>query len=239
MNPEVTMTIEVSVLDSPDLFTDNRSLLFHRPKTVQDSTAVPQLGAVTFISEKSDASLKLTDLAAACGKKAFSLIRAYCGEPYKGWLFVADGPWREATRVVLHQRLWKNHRNLIEATPSGTRSDEIEIKCGTKVRYAGLLDITDGLIDMATNAARTCPSFAIIFSRRNDITLASSIGQIFCHSFPKEDGLKRTSVDWMSLAIALCPEGDLLLRVTGLFDDHEAAVDVIGTPKDLLALRCH
>lgn len=227
------MTIEVSRFLSEDLYVDNASLLFDRRQSGKHSTSAPPLGAVTFLAVKTDPSQKLQDLAVACGREAFSLVREAYKNPYKCWLFVSDGPWREATRIVLHQRLWKSHRDLLEAYVSGIKSEDVEIKVGNKVRYAGLVQISEELIEKAIDSVRVNSSFAIIFSRRSDIVTSRSIEEIFWNAFTQQDSVERTSIDWMALAVALCAKGDVLLRVSGLFDDNEAAADLIATPQNL------
>ena len=92
------------------------------------------------------------------------------------------------------------------------------------------------MIDKAIDSSRGGSSFAIIFSRRNDIDSPHSIQEIFSHGFTKHNDVEQTSIDWMALAISLCPKGDMLLRVSGHFDDREAAVDLIATPQNLPTL---
>ena len=227
------MTINVSRVLSPDLYAENDSLLLMRSHAGQGSNSAPPLGAITWIAVKAVPSQKLHDLAFACAKEAFSRVTASQHDRLKFWLFVSDGPWKEATRVVVHQKLWKNHRDLVEADANCIKSEEVEMKAGSKVRYAGLIEISSVLVEKSIEAVRVCSSFAIIFSRRNDIVLPTSIEEIFRSAFPMQNDLEQTSIDWKGLATALCPKGDLLLRVSGLFDDHEAAVDVIASPQNL------
>lgn len=230
------MTINVSRVLSPDLYAENDSLLLKRTYAGQHSNSVPPLGAITCIAVKADPSQKLQDLALACAKEAFSLVTASHNDRLRCWLFVSDGPWKEATRIVVHQKLWKNHRDLFEADAGCIKSEEVEIKAGSKVRYAGLIEISSVLVEKAIESVRVCSSLAIIFSRRSDIVLPMSVEQIFRSAFSMQNGLEQTSIDWKALAVALCPKGDLLLRVSGLFDDHEAAVDIIASPQNLPAV---
>ncbi len=227
------MTIDVSTFTSEDLYSENLSLILDPQRLPPHLTAAPPLGAVTFVAKKSVPSQNLRDLAIACGREAFPLAKSTGNEVKTGWLFVSDGPWKDANRIVRHQRLWKNHRELVEAGTNGFKSDEVAIERDGKVRYAGLLEITDALIDKAIEATRVNTSFAIVFSSRTDIVFSESVSYIFSHAFTKQNGYEGTSIDWVTLAIALCPQGDVLMRVSGLFDDPEAAVDLIATPQNL------
>lgn len=233
MKQGAIMTIDVSAFTSEDLYSENLSLILDPQRIPPHLTPAPPLGAVTFIARKSVPSQNLRDLAIACGREAFPLAKSTGNEVKTGWLFVSDGPWRDANRIVLYQRLWKNHRDLVEAGTNGLKSDEVAIQRHGKIRYAGLLEITDALIDKAIEATRVNTSFAIVFSSRADIVFSESINYIFSHAFTKKNGYEGTSIDWMTLAITLCPRGDVLMRVSGLFDDREAAVDLIATPRNL------
>jgi len=115
----------------------------------------------------------------------------------------------------------------------GIRSEEVEIMIGNKVRYAGLAEVTPGLTDQALEIARTDHACAIIFSRRGDITNAFSVESIFRIAFTSVSGEGETHLDWLALAVSLCPLGDILMRMSGQFDDRDAAADLIATPGNL------
>jgi len=200
------------------------------------NTAVP-FCAITFVAQQTSPDQNLPDLAEACGREAFFKVSSIFNSSYKRWLFVSDGPWREITKVVEYKRLWKLNRDVFEACGVGIKSDEISFTNGNMVRFAGFLEITEGLVKKAIELTRTCNSCAIIFSRREELINSDSIGQFFSVAFPKRHGLAQTRIDWKDLAMEICPKGDLLLRIHGLFDDPEAAADLIGT-KEIIALIC-
>lgn len=226
------MTIEVSRIISPDLFVENGSLLLNRTQARRLSLPVPALGAITFLARKTDPFQKLQVLAAACGREAFSQLKSH-DKSYQPWIFISDGPWQEVSRISQNHRLWGRHRELVKANPHGIRSDDVEIRIGKQVRFAGLIKISEEMIETAIESARCNTSHAIIFSRRSEIVLPHSIRQIFHAAFPQQEGIAQTSIDWLSLALGLCPLGDILLRVSGGFDDPEAAIDLISLPENL------
>ena len=226
------MTTEVLQVVSPDLYTDNDSLLLDRNQAETILHSPPSLAAISFVAKNEQSIGKLQDLCRACGIKAASFVSGLSAD-YQCWLFVADGPWREASPVVRHRRLWKNHRSLSDSLVEGTRSAEVEIMIGNKVRYAGLAEVTPELTDQAFEIARTDRACAIIFSRRGDITNAFSVESIFRIAFPCVSGEGATHVDWLALAVSLCPLGDILMRMSGQFDDRDAAADLIATPGNL------
>jgi hypothetical protein len=187
---------------------------------------------VSFVAKAEGVPDGLQELARACGDEAASFVAAR-SVPRKGWLFVADGPWREATALVLHRRLWKNRVSLSESQVGGRRSEEVAIRNGRNVRYAGVVEVTPELMDQAVDIVRTDHACAIIFSSRVDMTDPANIETIFRSAFSGASDEARIDVDWLALAVSLCPLGDVLLRVSGLFDDREAAVDLIATPENL------
>jgi hypothetical protein len=230
------MTINVVKIVSPDLFVENESIAFNPHLAILRVGSVPALSAVTFIATKSGASYDLDELAVACGNEAMAFILNIVGDNYRAWLFVSDGPWKPATRVARHKKLWKNHADLVSSNGVLEVGEEAEMESGGLVRFAGLLEVTGEAFIKAIRLVRTNWACAIIFSKRANFGSQASARSIFLSAFPKTNGVQRASIDWMTLAMDICPLGDILIRVSGLFDDHEAAVDVIAD-KGLLLKR--
>ena len=76
----------------------------------------------------------------------------------------------------------------------------------------------------------------MFFSKRLNVDSVEGVRSVFSSAFPKKDGIEQITVDWLRLALDLCPQGDILIRVTGLFDDREAGVDLIGVENTVLRL---
>jgi hypothetical protein len=236
MKQVIIMTTNIRKIVSPDLFVENDSILFDRRRAAALVESVSPLGAITLVNSES-ASETLGMRAIACGRGAVSLVSSVLGTDYRLWLFVADGPWKHASRITSHHKLWKNHRDLVEYDAVLKIGDEIEIVSDGLIRYAGLLEISCNSCDKAINSVRTNASFSMIFSKRPNVDSAQGVRSIFSSAFPKKDGVEQVAVDWLSLALGLCPQSDILIRVSGLFDDREAAVDVIATEGTILTLR--
>ena len=236
MKQATIMTTNIRKIVSPDLFVENDSILFDRRRAAEFVENIPLLGAITLVATDL-ASESLERRAIACGREAVSAVSSVWGTDYALWLFVADGPWKHANRITSHQKLWKNHRDLVESDGISKIGEEIEVVSDGLIRYAGLLEISRNSCDKAINCVRTNPSFSMIFSKRPNVDCAQSVRSIFSSAFPKKDGVEQIAVDWLSLALVLCPQSDILIRVTGLFDDREAAVDVIATEDTVLRLR--
>lgn len=230
------MTTSVNRTTSPDLFVENESLLFDRARASHMSDTIPPLAAITFSAEKSTMLEDLKDLASACGKDAVFLAKSKMGKEFRVWLFVSQRPWQPANRIVRHRKLWKDYRELIESGGIVNVSDEVEVSSEVGIRFSGVLEVTGSSIESALELVRTNPACAMICSKRQDIDSQVSVRSIFSFAFPKKDGIEQVQVDWMTLALGLCPMGDVLIRVSGQFDDREAAVDVIALQEYILSL---
>src|SRR5258708_1368527 len=122
------MTTNFHKILSPDLFVENDSLLFDRGHAAGYTSLIPSLGPHTFVDGNSDPSETLEKRAVACGNEAVSLVLTALGEDFRLWLFVADGSWREKTRIVRHHKLWKTHRALLESSAVLKIGEEVEIE---------------------------------------------------------------------------------------------------------------
>ena len=231
------MTISVFKEISNDVFANYTSDYWEIGDFDSKSKKHTPLCALTFVAHQTSPNQNLRELAEACGREAFLKVISVFNNLYKGWIFVSDGPWREKTRIVEYKKLWKLNRDIYEACGAGIKSDELLFENGAAVRYAGFLEITEAMVDRAIDMVRTHYSCAIIFSRRKDIYNSLSIVQFFSAGFPKIKGVPQTRIDWKHLAMELCPNGDLLLRIHGRFDDREAAAELIGT-KENISLIC-
>lgn len=237
IHPRGTMVIEVRKHVSENLFVENESILFDYRRVAQQMSTIPSLGAVTFVAKRRDFSVSLRDLSIACGNEALSFVRRTLRETWQAWLFVSDGPWQSATRIRKYRKLWKNYPDLIAGDANVHMNNEVAMEAEGKVRYAGMLEIVDENYERAIDFARLNPAVLIMFSKHRDIDNEVFIEHVFRSAFPKSKGIEETRVDWMTLAVALCPQEYLLMRVSGCFDDREAAVDLIGSPQNIPDLQ--
>ncbi|MBD3673949.1 MAG: hypothetical protein HUJ26_10540 [Planctomycetaceae bacterium] len=227
------MTIRTKRITSPNLFVDNDSILFDRDRAKSFAEDIPDLSAITIIAQPSGFPVTLSDQAVSCAQEALSLIQAQVDRQYRMFLFVTSGPWQESNRIVRYKKLWKLIPNI---SGSVKFSEEVEFKRDNKLMYAGLVEFIISDINSLVEIARTDISSAIICSHRDKIDSLASINNIFTHAFPTYKEKPLTRVDWLALAIEVCPLGDILVRVNGTFDDRESAVDIISTKEIISSL---
>ncbi len=197
-----------------------------------------ELSAVTFLARKTAWTDELSSMLQACG----SLMKQFfvdCGfHDYDFWLVVAHGPWQPDTRITRYRKLWKSNRQLVPFRNLTNRSDEILIESDAGLRYAGMVELDDNTFGQAIELLRTDSACFILASNRSQVHSADSLVNMISLAFPNDDsGMKSTSVDWLNVAASLCARGDFVVRVSGLFDDPEATIDLIFSSEVLPDFR--
>lgn len=219
------MITNIRTIVTPDLLVENDSFLLDRVRAGKLAD-LPQMGALTFISSETE-SESLEQRAIACGVKAVSIVRAIYRDQYKLWLFVADS-WRPINRISKHIKLWRSIKNSIDCETALSFSDEVPFESDGKIRYAGLLLISDRSLANAINTVRLNSSCFLFFSNRQDVDTPDGVQLLYKMAFRGALDIGNTSIDYHSLIAQLCAIGDICVRATGLFDDRDAAVDLFG-----------
>jgi hypothetical protein len=233
MRQEIIMTINVQKTIFRNVFDDPKWPLFDKSRGHSYTDSIPNLGIVEFSSTSGD--LGLEQLAVACWSEAAASISFLTKDHYEKLMFVSERYWMPATTDLLRRNTDERRRlNLFKeclrtlGAPVSESTDYVKVDAGEIVRFADLFKIDNENLIGAVHAARINPSYAIICSKRLDIVAKPNIRSIVAAAFPTSDSAQQTSIDWMLLALRVCPLGDLLIRVTGMFDDSEASVEIIA-----------
>lgn len=222
------MTIKVVEIESRDLFVENDSIVFKLSDAQWFTTDVPALAARTFIAQDDEHRASLCELSSACS----TLLNSYLWkQPNEGlYLFIADGPWQPNTRITRRQ-------NLLARKGVSKGGIGIELTFGpfviermTEFRAAGLLRIDHSTVPGAISMLRSDQACAIISGFDHSFCDMKGIEWIFQAAFKDEKQELSSSINWLNLAITLCPKGIRLVRATGAFDDVEASIDIIYSP---------
>jgi hypothetical protein len=214
------MTIEPVRTEVADLFAPGAPVRFDPEK------GRATLAAVSYTAAKRDPSEDLAELARAAAERAAAAL--YGGRGIRDprvVLFVADGPWQPDTAVIRHKKLRKRRPDLAEQPGFAALGEEIEIRGAGGVRYGALVAIQREGFERAAEIVRTDRAAAILAGE------GLTASTIFSAAFPLVRGEPSTSIDWQSLATRLCPEGVVVARVSGAFDDPAAAVDLVVDPR--------
>lgn len=232
MRPAITMITNVQVEYCRDAYPAHRYLQRDHSDTAKGVASSLPLSAITFVAARDSLDIGLKECALACGRKAAEFISRQ-SRTHDAWLFLADGPWYTPSRITTHKRLWSRHKDVLESDGVGLLSDELEFNDRNLIRYAGVVQVSRLAFERSIEVVRNQHSCAIILSSREDFESLENVKAIFDLAFRQIHYKRGISVDWGRLASGLCPLGDVLMRVSGMFDDREAAIDIIWSPVSL------
>lgn len=145
------------------------------------------------------------------------------------WMFVADGPWQDDTRVASYWKLWRYLGREGIIWPESQRGAEIAAHSPNRIRYAstGLVDGTTFDAAMAIPFRRLCTSFMLVSA--DDFLSEASVFSLFETAFPRlADGSPETHVDWGRLIQFRAARGDIIIKRAGLFDEFAWSVDLFA-----------
>lgn len=214
----------------PDIFRNKEWPLFDE-ETAQDVPGyVPNLSLIEFKVFKPDLPRDMDVLDQACADKVADYIfnTNNFTKTFKVWLFLEVGAWLKKSSVVLQGGLRAlREKAWLDQLP---KMHEVIIESGNRSKSAGLAEIVTREHFMAAiKLSRSHHWSCVIASERADITSEKSINSIFASAFPP--GNKILGVNWSHLSLSLCPIGDILLRVSGSYDERLATIDCIMAPE--------
>lgn len=217
-----------------DLFIKNDCVWFDRSKASRMTDAVPPLAAVCIVSIEHQLPRELELMDKACVEAAIPLLFANerLSENCKVWLFLAHGPWQANSVMVKHRKLWRSF-------PSAWNLDdfqlcrELMVESHKGVRFMGMAEVSQEGLFTATQILRSGSSGALILSQSDYCESEVDVPRIFNSAFPERAGAAQEQIDWLNLSLACCPSNDIVIRVSGSWDEREAALDLIMLPEQL------
>ena len=225
-NTDTTMSTDVSMSLSNDVFHDSAWPLFNAPDLTEIPSAESSIGAIELVTDSSPARQNLNAATHQAGKLMATMLESLQGEGFHVYVFIAHGAWLPDNRIVRHERLW-SHVPFLRSKGIGKKSDEVLLEAAKGLRFAGLIEVSGDTILESLQWARSNHASALIVSNRQEILSEASVREIFGHAFPARNKYD-SAIDWSSLAAGQCPKGDLVIRVAGEFDDQGVSIDIIG-----------
>lgn len=135
------------------------------------------------------------------------------------YAFVATPYWAHMNAVLRRRGLWKR-AELGWAARSAVRSPDIEFVDAQGSRFAGIALVSEEELFQAANYLRFHLAGFLILAR--DVRLEeSSVQAMFARAFPHGE----SRVDWSSLTSGCASSDDVVLKISGAFDDPEVAID--------------
>lgn len=192
---------------------------------------LPNLSLVEFKVFKPGLPRDMEELDQACARRVSEHLFSKNGieRRPKVWLFLAHTGWTRKSGAWITQEMssfpseWR-----VEQLP---RAYEVLVESDKGIRFAGLAEVDAESFQTATRILRKHQSSCIIMSDRADIASSSSIKLVFGAAFTAEDQNVTRPLNWARLSLALCPLGDVLLRVSGSYDERMATLDCIMVPE--------
>lgn len=220
------ISMEIRTIVAPDLFSENEVLRFQSQR-LQSESRKPEIGAASIVVEEKKLPRDLKTLDKVCAENAIPLIfeNTFLTE-YKFWLFLAHEPWQPKSAMVRHKKLWKSlptswNLDCLQLFP------EIMIESSEGLRYFGIAEVKKETFYNATQILRNTRAGAIVLSKRNYGKSESEVIQLFDYAFPKKNELPQNAIDWQNLSIGCCPAHDIIVRVSGSWDEREVSLDLI------------
>lgn len=233
MNSAITMTTELEIRYSSDLFDDPEWPLFS--ETVRTTSIVNSpIGVIEIIAAVSAGCPDLKQATRRASESAVSVLKNLETLGFQTWAFVAQQAWQPSTRMLSDHSMWTD-LPLVGMPGAGKRSDEVKFESDDQFRLAALVAVSDKALLEAVQLARNSEVCFLVATGRQDIDAKESIVEMFNYAFPKKKKVAQVPIDWYSLVVGLCGKGDIVIRTSGAFDDPNASVDIFGR-SDLLQL---
>jgi len=217
---------------APDVFVENKCVNFDKSRALQITHAIPELAAVCIVATELELPREMELLDKACADYAIPLVfdNPRMNRDYKVWLFAAHGPWQPNSVMANHYKLWRSFQSEWRLDDLRLGAESM-VKSSEGIRFVGLAEVSKAGFFAATQILRRSMSCAIILSARAEISDERSIVQLFNSAFPLYKGTAESRVDWLSLSLHCCQLGDVVIRVSGSWDEREASLDFFMSPK--------
>ena len=217
-----------------DLFVKNDCLSFDKAEALRLTGVATPLSAVCIVTAEPQLPRELELMDKACVEAAAPLLfdNERLSGNHKLWLFLAHGPWQANSVMVKHRKLWRSFPSAWELGDFQL-CGEAMVQSRNGVRFAGVAGVSRQGLFTATQILRSTNSGALVLSERDYGESQADWMRLFDAAFPSADGVPREHVDWLSLSLACCPSNDIVIRVSGSWDEREASLDLIMLPEHL------
>ena len=235
---EIIMTTTPRIVVANDLFAQNDVLNLRREGSCGDH-AMCELAAFSCVANGpasgetwSDACTRVVPLA----ERFLDRNREFVGE--KLLLFVRAGAWGKQSRIAHKIGPWALNEELAAIRGRAIRVGPTLAKDGEGgVVFFAVAEFEFGSFSDCADFARQWSSSFLVICRSGVVPSAGAAELLFSHAFRSERGaLHVGTVDWTALSCEVCRAGDIVIRVSGAFDDPDIAVDFIYDPR-VVSLR--
>jgi hypothetical protein len=218
-----------------DIFHNRDWPLFSASQLAASATDVPRVTLVEFSVFEPGIPREVELMDKACAEHVSGLIFTNVNKDagIEPWLFVADRWWRHKSERVMSDAFRSLPKEwMLERMP---RSVEIAVEQDGRVRFAAISKLDRETFSFATALLRRHLASYILLSSRPEVATGESLKSMYLSAFPKQHSEECSEVNWPSLAADLCPKGDIIVRVSGSYDERLVAIDCL-VPDDLVSV---
>ena len=228
------MTIETKLLVTPDILGADTIFNFDREEVALARVKNSQnLAAISLESRQVRGQVERAGLDSACANALIELIARGDLLDYSLYLCAMHDCWQPKTVMVRHKGLWRSILDKSDLMSLGSPK-EVCFERPNSVRYGGLAELNRAQLKWGVTILRKKRASFIIISNRKNVSDAHSLSAMFEAAFPS-DNSRSTGINWLSLSLEMCPLSDIIVRLSGFFDDRESFIDLIML-KDCLKL---
>ena len=195
---------------------------------------LPELAAVSVVAREPNLPRDLDLMDNTCAVEATELVfhNPQLSEDHRLWLFAAHGPWQPKSAMVKHKKLWTRFIRKWDLSQFHLR-DEILLESEEGIRFASVAEVTEVGFPTTAKILREESSCTLILSKRRDVDSQDGVRQIFEAAFCPIDQPVQSSVDWLNLALHSALLKDVVIRLTGSWDEQESALNLIMRREEL------
>ncbi len=198
---------------------------------------VPQIGALRVVCSELGLPRDFEKMGEICTEAARSLVFDRRSLPgYRPWLFVATPTSLPDNRITRYKKLWKGIEERC-GVGAGRHGPEVLFQSAEGLRFAAAAELTRKSFAEGTRLLRGLTSSALVWTAREGMDSEAETRRFFERAFPLRKGVPDGRTDWIRLASAYCPLGDVLVRASGSWDERECALDLIGVPEQVSRLE--
>jgi hypothetical protein len=220
------MTISFEREVSEDVFSDPNWPIF----TYSGKRSISVISLIEYICKTTEFPKSIEFLDEFCAMKTLKYIYNNSNlSNYDSYLFISHSAWIEYNRVSNYKKLWKSLPKEWNIS-SFVLGSELGFQSKKGVRYAGIARIYKETFLRAIKILRANHTSLIILTENKKFDCEEQINILFKSAFTSE---KISSIDWSNLSLALCKEGNILLRLSGSQDERESSLELIMTKEKL------
>jgi len=143
-------------------------------------------------------------------------------------VFLSHNCWQPDNRIINYKKLWGTHYAKELINKSLIKSEQVKVLTPKGIKFAGIIKVDDNLLKLAFEVVRNDQACFIMLAEPNIQFSIKTIKEMFDIAFRIDKNEYRNVISWTSLVKMIPRKGLYLIRVSGMFDDPEIIVEVIG-----------